>query len=54
MFTDTDIAMAPFDVHEDASNPYITEIPERFVLDSEDDLDAAWGDWLELTFNSEA
>lgn len=58
MITDTDLA--PFDPDFDADNPYITDVPERFVSHEDTDLTheelakaLAWGEWFELTFNSE-
>jgi hypothetical protein len=44
---------APFDPDEDFG---FADVPARFVDDLDDStaLDEAWGDWLELTFNSEA
>jgi hypothetical protein len=33
---------APFDPDFDASNPYITEIPERFVVEPDPEGDLTW------------
>ena len=51
MFTDIDTARAPFDIDEDIS---FADVPERFVRDDTGELDAAWGDWLELNFDPDA
>ena len=44
-------ALPPFDPELDADNPYITEIPERFMAHSEDyyasiEEEEAWALWL--------
>jgi hypothetical protein len=40
----------PFEVAEDESNPYITLIPARFVVE---DFERDLADWSELTYNPE-
>jgi hypothetical protein len=45
----------PFDPDFDANNPYITEVPERFVYDGtwDDDYEEAYGYFAECIFDPE-
>ncbi len=48
--------MPPFDPDFDADNPFITDVPERFVFvapDFDDDFEDAFGVFAEATFDSE-
>ena len=49
------MTFAPFDPDFDADNPFITDVPERFVaeLDPEfnDDFEDAFGAFAEATFD---
>lgn len=47
---DPNAIFAPFDLDEDWDNPYAA-IPERFVVDRDDDFDTAWGDYAEATYD---
>jgi hypothetical protein len=47
---DTTPVYAPFDLDEDADNPY-ADVPERFVAESDPEFDHAWGDYAEATYD---
>lgn len=42
---------APFDPDFDADNPYITDIPERFIADEVDEFEADWAFHTEAIFD---
>jgi hypothetical protein len=45
---------APFDPDFDADNPYISEVPERFVADDtaeEIEMQEAWAEYLEDSYS---
>lgn len=51
IMTGLSTALPPFDPELDADNPYITQIPERFMAHSEDyyisiEEEEAWALWL--------
>jgi len=42
---------APFDPDFDADNPYLSDVPERFVAESDPEFDWDFGDFIEDTFD---
>lgn len=46
-----DNAAAPFDYDLDHDNPYLEEVPERFVAESDDDFEQDFGHLAEMAYD---